>query len=572
MGKGKTMDSSIYNEVIKHSRVPEERKADWLDGAMDSVKLLNKAFSNHNEVILLATNAYFYVHALLVPNTRVENPDHEDLLNIDVNPSDTWHISEIYNHDGDSRFCMASPFDGTRCRSLIGGEKVVTVRDFEGVKDCPRIDVSQKIVHCLGLHWNADRSAYCLINGEGEEEKIIYVYSDNESDFWRNVRAVIIKRIHIERYLALSEMSLVTKFCFRRYIPMSKYSWNEKNVKIHKEPDLYFRHHVTLGESSVAEGHMIFRASIDATSSLLDWQKPDAYDEKKYASFKIYDMKNKKLMETSCGPKYVSNYFTESELPWETSPAFFNPEVLTKYRSNSEKYTIQNGTISCRNSWYLRSYDINTAGQVHAYLCDLAELPYREQLYWASFNEWPKAGISSRAFKSDFLAEFSNEDDPLEELRSIIKRLNKERFSWWSNRDEHIIDGVQVLATDSVEAWGNELLALDKLTVEGFKPRGLKKVIHSIGDEDKESFGSIDLLKYALQDVGGISEDRSQELVEPLKEIHRLRNDVQAHSSAKRRRSAESLARREHDDLRVHFNDIVSRTRDTMKFIEQTLS
>lgn len=565
------MKPLIYDEMIEFSRVPEGRKADWLEGAVDSVELLKRAFSDYNEVILLATNAYFYVHALLVPNIRVKHPDHEDLLNIDVKPYDTWQISEVYNHNGDSRFCMTSPFEGTRCRSLIGGEKIVTMRDFDGVKDCPRIDVSQKIVHCLGLYWNDDRSAYCLINGEGEEEKIIYVYSDRDSEFWSNVRAVIIKKIHIERYLALSGMSMVTQFCFRRHIPMSKYSWNEKNVKIHKEPDLYFRHHATLGESSVAEGHMIFRANIDATSSL-DRKKLDAHNKKKYASFKIYDMKNRKLTETSCGPEHVSNYFTESDLPWETSPAFFNPEVLTKYRSNTEKYTIQNGTISCRNSWYLRSYDINSAGQVHVYLCDLAELPYREQLYWASFNERPKAGISSRAFKADFLAEFSNEDDPLEELRSIIKRLNKEKFSWWSNRTEYIVDGVQVLATDSVEAWGNELLALDKLTVEGFNPKGLKKIIHSISDEDKKNSGSIDLLKYALQDVGGISEEQSKALVEPLREIHRLRSDVQAHSSTRKRRSAESHARRKHDDLRVHFVDIVSRTRDAMKFIETALS
>jgi hypothetical protein len=43
--------------------------------------------------------------------------------------------------------------------------------------------------------------------------------------------------------------------------------------------------------------------------------------------------------------------------------------------------------IDCRGGWSLRDFDTNEAGQVHAYICDLRNLPYQEQLYWKSFNE-----------------------------------------------------------------------------------------------------------------------------------------------------------------------------------------
>ncbi|WP_446808486.1 hypothetical protein ACH50O_14495 [Methylomonas sp. 2BW1-5-20] len=95
-----------------------------------------------------------------------------------------------------------------------------------------------------------------------------------------------------------------------------------------------------------------------------------------------------------------------SDLPFATSPAFFRPEVLLKYKADPDKYQIESRSIHCRGGWFLKSFDINEAGQVHAYLCDLSHLPYAEQLYWKSFNEPPKAGISTRAYRSDFLAQW----------------------------------------------------------------------------------------------------------------------------------------------------------------------
>jgi hypothetical protein len=46
--------------------------------------------------------------------------------------------------------------------------------------------------------------------------------------------------------------------------------------------------------------------------------------------------------------------------------------------------------VSCRSAWHLPGYDVNEAGQIHAYICDLRQLPYSEQLYWQSFNVEPK--------------------------------------------------------------------------------------------------------------------------------------------------------------------------------------
>ena len=58
--------------------------------------------------------------------------------------------------------------------------------------------------------------------------------------------------------------------------------------------------------------------------------------------------------------------------------------------------------------------------RVHTYVAYLARLPFEEQLYWLSFNEWPKGNISRRAYQNDILGEFSTEDDPLADLHERL--------------------------------------------------------------------------------------------------------------------------------------------------------
>ena len=89
-------------------------------------------------------------------------------------------------------------------------------------------------------------------------------------------------------------------------------------------------------------------------------------------------------------------------MPFETSPIFFKPGVLDKYKNDTDKYTLKERFIDCRGGWYLKTYHINEQGQVHTYACYLSLLPYEEQVYWKSFNENPRGPISKTAVQTDF--------------------------------------------------------------------------------------------------------------------------------------------------------------------------
>jgi hypothetical protein len=155
--------------------------------------------------------------------------------------------------------------------------------------------------------------------------------------------------------------------------------------------------------------------------------------------------------------------------------------VLHRYKADQEKYEVQDRSISCRGTWSLRTYDINDAGQVHTYLRYLRELPYKEQLYWKAFNEWPKAWLSKRAITTDFKGEVYAEYDALNALKHKIRRLDDSPPAWWSPRGDKLLNTVHYPATAASTEWANEILALDQLLVEGFRSKNLKALAKELG-------------------------------------------------------------------------------------------
>ena len=179
-----------------------------------------------------------------------------------------------------------------------------------------------------------------------------------------------------------------------------------------------------------------------------------------YVAFKVKELRTGRLLEASCDPRELSNFFQrDTDLPHELSPAFFDPEVLAKYKADTEKYELtDHDAIRCRGMWRLRSYHVNAAGQVHAYLVDLNKLPEHEQQYWLSFNEWPKGGLAERAIYNDFKGEFDPRYDPLHSLKRKVEELDAAPPAWWKPRGNELRRVVHPPATDSVDEWANAIL------------------------------------------------------------------------------------------------------------------
>lgn len=547
-----------YNEKSFRAiaQAPDTGKAEWLIGAEESIAFL-KANAQGEEIILYAIASAVLIHGVFAPAAQVTPADQKDLLGAHLMSNSSWSIQRAWGGGEGHRITLEPPLCSPGCRSLVGGEQIVFRRHFTGVADGPApVELSQKLVHSLDLYWVDERSAYCRLDQRGDIEDVIRVIW--LKDLGRDERAVVVTILakDLATYMAVAGMALVLKFDFTRVEPKAFNGWApDRQIQKASTPDLFYSLGVA-GNASYANGCMILRPTVTVDDLIRQWKEEDP-KRKQYATFKIQDWKNKRLVETSCAPEFLSNYFQQSDKPFEISPAFFRPEVLVKYKNDPEKYDLQDRSIGCRNAWYLKTYDINESGQVHTYIGYLADLPYEEQCYWQSFNEWPKSPISKRAFQSDFKGEWTTEYDPLQALKYKIRQLDEHPPVWWKPRGEELLDAVRYPATDSVSEWADEILALDQLLNEGFLPKPLMKLAVEAGRSVDKEWKSLRLLQDYLES-NGHSADEARAVMGPLARLHGLRNPLKGHGSTTERKATQKQARAEYGTLRAHFTALAA--------------
>lgn len=532
------------------AQAPADKAANWLGGAEDSVEFL-KANAQSEEIVIYASGPAVLIHGVLAPAEQVTPADKEDLMRGFVQTDESWVIEKSYGGGEGHKVSLEPPLTHAG-KSLSAGEKLIFRRSFDGVqKGESPVELNQKLVHSLGLHFVPERNAYSRLDDRGDIEDVIRVLRAELGNGRESLTAVTILVRDLSTYMTLADMALVFMFDFTRFVPGSFNGWGDHDRIDRRTPDLFY-HGGGIANASYVNGRMIVRSAIPLQQLIDEWKEESNPTKREYATFKIFDRKNGVEVETSCAPEFLSNYFQESDLPWEISPAFFRPDVLHRFKSDPEKYTLDDRTIGCRNAWYLKGYDINEIGQVHAYIDDLARLPIEEQRYWQSFNEWPKGPISKRAHENDIIGEFSSEYNPLHLLKYKIGKLNDTPPAWWLPRSPEHLHAARYPATDSTFEWANEIMALDQLVVEGFQLKPLRKVLEDKGAKVESSWASLRVLG-AILVATGLTEDQAKTTLTPLSRLHGLRSTLRAHSSVTEKDKEERLARSTYGTLRAHF-------------------
>jgi hypothetical protein len=281
-------------------------------------------------------------------------------------------------------------------------------------------------------------------------------------------------------------------------------------------------------------------------------------------------LRHGKVTEVSTDPAATTNYFQahENDLPYEVTPAFFRPEVLSKYKTDREKYTVDDRELRCRASWRLRAYDVNDAGQVFAYICYLRNLPYSEQLHWKSFNEAPKAAISERAFINDFKGEFVTFRNPRAEMLSILERWQARKTEWWTLRDEDLLHRANPPISSSKDEWGEAIMDLSKLVVEGFEIKHLRTTLTKMGKTYDNADGSIALLERI---VTARDPSRNPATLAGLRSVQHIRSKVKGHSGSSEGKALAQEALAKHGTYADHFKCSCQMVADDLRDIESVL-
>src|SRR5258708_37752270 len=101
----------------------------------------------------------------------------------------------------------------------------------------------------------------------------------------------------------------------------------------------------------------------------------------------------------------------------------------------------------------------------------------------------------------------------------IGRKLTEQEPPWWRLRGSDLRDNVHYPTTASSEEWADELMALDKLLVEGFEEKWLRNKATELGQTPIASDGSLVLVARCLQGLG-FDEEHAMSTVSPLRTLH----------------------------------------------------
>jgi hypothetical protein len=542
-----------------HVRARHDASTGWLVSAeQDGLHLLTQQEREH--VILYAGFESLLVVSIFGQASNFAAPDKIKLSNSSFYVDEAWCIQKSWGGGQGHQMYLEPPLEFPEGHPLHAAEPIVFRRQFEGMSNFDSaIELSQKLVHSLGLHFISERSAYCRLDSEGDLEEVIHVFHETgTSDFDPRRNLVLIKATPLAEFMAVGGYVLYRKFDVTRFVPESFSQWQKPEAHF-DGLDLFYHSGLSGGNASYIHGGQILRPQVTVQELIDEWKREDDQNTRQYETFKIQDWKNEKLIECSCAPGELSNYFTKSDKPFELSPAFFSPNVLTKYKADPDKYDLSDRSITCRNAWHLKTYDINEDGQVHTYIGYLQNLPFKEQQHWKLHNEWPKSSISKRAYDTDFMGQWTSEKDPLQSLRYAVLELDRKPPPWWRVRGSQVCDRVHYPVTTSSKEWADELLALDQMVVEGFVATELRKHAQDSGVKFDNTWQSLKLIQEILRTKDSLVADQ---IIEPLRMLHHLRSKVSGHHTAERTK-LEANALKENGSLAAHFRALCGKCEDS---------
>ena len=561
---------TVIAERIRKINTPpvgESERSSWVR-AEKHLQLLRQNATG-DEVILYTSSRQTFVHAVVANESDVTPPDHDDLLEWNDGPS-RGRAYYVWD-EVEERAGMESGTRSLEPKTMQHSRDLVFARNIEGVSDTAHYELLQEFAHAEDIHWRGERHAYCTIDENGDWKSVVSVTDRSSGDFV----LITCQRESLERYLVATGGILV-QFFDLTMIPVREEfrGWGKGPVhriiesdalsyKQYSHPDGYGYVRGVQLLPILSHQESLFHAIMDRPMAV----------EREHADFIISDWRNGGVTEVSAAPRHTVNYFNAegNSLPFEVSPAFFKPEVLSKYKADRDKYTVneRNRTINCRGAWYLKNYDINDAGQVHAYLCDLRHLPYQEQLHWKSHNEEPKGPISKRAYENDFVGQWSSDATPLEKVLDVVSEWAKQKFDWWHIEDEELSRRVNTPVADSRDEWGTAFLELSKVVIEGFRKKPIQALLRQENVPFENSDGTLALLEKLISSQAPEGERPVQ--LRGLKQAQLIRTKVHSHSGGSEADEATKEALMEYGTYRGHFEQTCDQIADELGVVEEVL-
>lgn len=435
--------------------------------------------------------------------------------------SHSWDVTTELSGPGFVRYGKRTEYRSNLLED-DGFEPLLHYREFYGVKKS-FVELDQEFVLLNNLYFDEQKKTHFAMLDDGTADEVVRV---------KNEDCIFIKLSYLLRYAAAKQMAIVLYYDIRTKFDVEVAALGVNTFsEEHKNEDVFYQ--VWGGDLDMLEKHafsVLMGKKIIGPRPIETCGYWPFEKKKEFIDFIYGTDENGNEKTYTCDPDRLSNFFGKNpNCPHYLTPVFFKRDVLQKYTSQPELYSVRDGYLECKSLWRVE-IDNHHKDFVSVYLGDLGrDLPESERLYWKSYNVASDVGLSTTSFKRDFLG-ISAESNMIEHrFKAQYIQTNKnwiQSFGWslflpLAEEDQYNFDLLRIPFTDSQEEFDRLVLSLVKVIIDSLNEKSIQKNI-----ENEPSLKGIGKLEKWLNSTGCID---YEEHVRFLRELQELRSQGTGH-------------------------------------------
>lgn len=541
------------NKPQEQTRLKQARHLQWFKGSFSPTEMVPACLKDFSE------DHNYGIHCALIPLTNLEQTLKTrtwDLFHNDGMPGASRSYSEGKEHVSYHRFGKSR-----------AAEPLVIDRQFSSLRtNYSEISEEFRLFH--DLYFDRKKDQYLKFDGPGNTEVIVTI-KENRVD---------IRLKEILQYLAIKEMYLSIQF---DYCEFSRFTLQDLELDIGGTETreqlllwgLYF------GEFGFGRSRAYSKLSGKRLIEPFPKEKSGFWGfaeekEQKHVDFIIGATEYGDEIIHSANPDTLANNFGSNlGAPHFLSPVFFRKQVLDKYFQQPSKYQVADCHLACGSLWGLQ-LDNQNSDYVCAWLGDLGNLHFEEQLHWRSHNIAPPAQVSEVFYRRQILGQFAASERIEDKFRkrykelqnTSIQTLNYSLLKPLEQEDMHHFLSMRIAASEEQKEFDELIISLTKILIDSLNEKELRKCLQV--EENAGLKGSIAILEKVLT-VSSAHDYQAR--IQFLRNLQDLRSSSAAHRKGSNYKKAAAKFDIPEKSLSQAFVLILEKSIDLMTYLDSAI-
>ena len=424
---------------------------------------------------------------------------------------------------GDKITYEANPLNFDSCLNIV------QYREFYGIKP-NYVEISEEFRLLNNLYHDINTNIFYEIEENGECTEVAKIINND---------CAYIKLKSLMKFAAAKQMALLLFFDIRVKISgsLQKNGLKEFSTTVN-EDGLFFG--LWGGEQRLLETYsysilMGKRILLPKPVEECGYKPYSRNEENEYPEYIIGIDEYGEPRSYTSNPAKLTNYFGANPgAPHYLTPVFFKKEVLQRYLSRPNIFSVEAGYLRCQSLWGIE-IDNEHKDMVSVYLGDLGrDLPVQEHSHWKQYNIATDARLSTNAVKRDFLCAFTQPEISDLKFKSNFKQFVntwREQYQWdlflpLSQNDEYNFKTLHLPITDGQEEFDHLVLSLVKTMIDSLNEKEIVKQFKNPTDLK----GGISKLEYWLSELNFPD---YQQQIKFLRNLQELRSTGTGHRKGK---------------------------------------